>query len=47
MLKKFYFEEDEEDGGWTVVMSDGGYELGAYYDTPEFWCCTKTMLSLL
>lgn len=41
MTNKFYIEEDEDDGGWVVIQESGGYELGAYFDTAEFWCCTE------
>lgn len=39
-MKKFYYEYDEE-GTYCICQYDGGCELGAYYDTAEFWCCTE------
>lgn len=40
-LRKFYYEYDEGDQDWVVLESDGGYELGAFYDTAMFWCSSE------
>lgn len=40
-MNKFYYVYDDEEDSYCICQYDGGYELGAYYDTAEFWCSAE------